>query len=200
MAERCAVGKDVTRPRVVMGTPRAPKATGAVSKISVRVSASSGAKPRPMSRALPMATGVPKPAMPSINAPKLKPTTSTRIRRSGGTLYTIQRRNSSNLPVCTATLYNHIAFQTIHITGSKAKVAPRPMLRTASPTGMLHTVTATSRPTSSPARAACQAGKRTIPNRTSTTTMGINPTRNERKRLCPTGSISWWNMVVASSS
>jgi hypothetical protein len=51
----CAAGRPVTCPNTVTG---APKATGAVLKISVKVSASSGGKPTRISKALVIATGV----------------------------------------------------------------------------------------------------------------------------------------------
>ena len=55
------------------GAPSAPKATGAVLKISTKTSASSGGKPTRISSELVIATGVPKPATPSSSAPKQKP-------------------------------------------------------------------------------------------------------------------------------
>jgi hypothetical protein len=53
----------------VIGTPSAPKATGAVSKISVKTSASIAGNPTAISSELVIATGVPKPAIPSSSAP-----------------------------------------------------------------------------------------------------------------------------------
>ena len=63
-------GRLVTAPSTVTGAPSAPKATGAVLKISTNTSASSCGKPSRISSAAVMATGVPKPEMPSIKAPK----------------------------------------------------------------------------------------------------------------------------------
>ena len=54
----------------MIGVPSAPKATGAVLAMSDRPDAASGVKPRPISIAPVTATGVPKPAAPSKNAPK----------------------------------------------------------------------------------------------------------------------------------
>ena len=54
----------------MIGVPSAPNATGAVLPISDRPAAGSGLKPNPISMAAEMATGVPKPAVPSTNAPK----------------------------------------------------------------------------------------------------------------------------------
>ena len=61
MAPSVTSDRWVTWPSTVIGTPSAPKATGAVLKISVKVSASIGAKPTRISSALVMAIGVPKP-------------------------------------------------------------------------------------------------------------------------------------------
>ena len=62
--------------------PSAPKATGAVLPISASPAAGSGRKPRPISMAAEIATGVPNPAAPSMNAPKLNAISSTCTRRS----------------------------------------------------------------------------------------------------------------------
>ncbi len=56
---------------VVNGVPSEPKATGAVLPMSASFAASSGLKPRPIINAPVMATGAPKPAAPSMKAPKL---------------------------------------------------------------------------------------------------------------------------------
>ena len=48
------------------GTPMAPKATGAVLAMSAMPAPHSGVKPSPTNMAAAMATGVPKPAVPSM--------------------------------------------------------------------------------------------------------------------------------------
>ena len=60
----------VAAARPAMGVPSAPKATGAVLAMSERPAAASGEKPSPIRIAPVTATGVPKPAAPSKNAPK----------------------------------------------------------------------------------------------------------------------------------
>ena len=45
IAPSVAAGRPVTAPSTVTGTPSAPNATGAVLKISMKTSASSGGKP-----------------------------------------------------------------------------------------------------------------------------------------------------------
>src|SRR5450432_900021 len=57
---------------VVIGVPSAPNATGDVLAINARPAAYKGEKPRPIISAALMATGVPKPAAPSMNVPKEK--------------------------------------------------------------------------------------------------------------------------------
>ena len=66
----------------MMGVPSAPNATGAVLAMSDRPDAASGVKPRPISSAPVMATGVPNPAAPSKNAPKQNATSSSCSRAS----------------------------------------------------------------------------------------------------------------------
>ena len=53
----------------MIGTPIAPNATGAVLAIKQRPAAVNGLKPSPTNRAAEIATGAPKPAAPSKNAP-----------------------------------------------------------------------------------------------------------------------------------
>ncbi len=66
-------GSPVTFASVMTGIPSAPKATGAVFPMRARPAAARGLKPRPMSIAAQMATGVPDPDAPSMKAPKEKP-------------------------------------------------------------------------------------------------------------------------------
>ena len=96
IAPRTGAGSPVTAPSTVTGTPSAPKATGAVLKISVNTSASRAGKPTSMSSEEVIATGVPKPAMPSRSAPKQKPMTTSTTRRSFGRWLRIHARNASN--------------------------------------------------------------------------------------------------------
>ncbi len=84
IAPSFTAGRSVTCPSTVIGAPSAPNATGAVLKISVKVSASSGGSPTRISSALVIATGVPNPAMPSSRQPKQKPITTSTTRRSFG--------------------------------------------------------------------------------------------------------------------
>ena len=104
IAPNFTAGRSVTCPSTVIGVPNAPKATGAVLKMSVKVSASSAGMPMRISRALVMATGVPNPEMPSSRQPKQKPITTSTTRRSFGRCSSSQSRNASKRPEITAML------------------------------------------------------------------------------------------------
>ena len=69
-ATRSCSGSPVTVASVVIGTARAPNATGAVLATSATTAAFIGRKPSAMSMTLVIATGVPKPASASSSAPK----------------------------------------------------------------------------------------------------------------------------------
>jgi hypothetical protein len=102
IADSLSRGRCVTALSAIIGVPRAPKATGAVLPMSARPAASRGRKPRPMSMAPEIATGVPKPAAPSMNAPKLKAMSRAWMRRSSPSP-AIVRFTTSNWPVVTVT-------------------------------------------------------------------------------------------------
>ena len=73
---RVWAGIPVTAPSVRIGVPMAPKATGAVLAMSDKAAAYNGVKPSPISSAEQIATGVPKPEAPSMNAPNENATSS----------------------------------------------------------------------------------------------------------------------------
>ena len=104
IAPSVAAGRPVTAPSTVTGTPSAPKATGAVLKISTKTSASIGGNPTRISSELVIATGVPNPETPSSSAPKQKPMTTSTTRRSLGRCSITQARKASKRPDFTATL------------------------------------------------------------------------------------------------
>ncbi len=83
-----------------MGVPMAPHATGAVLASRFRTADWKGRKPRPTITAPAMATGVPKPEVPSMMAPKEKAISSTCSRRSKE-MWTIDSLTISNCPVIT---------------------------------------------------------------------------------------------------
>ncbi len=87
-----------------MGTPMLPNATGAVFAMRQTSTARRGSKPRPTSRKAVIATGAPKPALPSSSAPKQKATRIACTARSPGAQLSIQRRSFPNEPVSFARL------------------------------------------------------------------------------------------------
>ena len=100
IALSCSSGNPVTFAKAIIGVPSAPKATGAVLPINAMPEASNGLKPRPISIAAEMATGVPNPAAPSIKAPKLKAIIKA-CKRSSLARLAIVARITSNCPVST---------------------------------------------------------------------------------------------------
>ena len=134
-----------------------------------------------------IATGVPKPEIPSSRQPKQKPITTSTTRRSFGRLPMIQSRNASNRPDATAMLYSSRALNTIHMTGHSANTAPAAAASSAMATGNCHTATATISPVTRPARDACQAGRRRTPSINSTTAIGTTASRKDKGRLPATG-------------
>src|SRR4051812_45915661 len=82
IAPRVAAGIPVTAASVRIGVPIAPNATGAVLAMSDSPAAYSGVNPRPINNAEQIATGVPNPDAPSMNAPNDNATSSAWIRRS----------------------------------------------------------------------------------------------------------------------
>ena len=93
----------LTCPPTRMGIPREPKATGDVLATKQRTAAYNGLNPSPTSIAAVIATGAPKPAAPSRNAPKEKP-----IRRACSlrslVMAAIESFTISNCPVLTVKL------------------------------------------------------------------------------------------------
>ena len=77
MALRSDSGRAVTAAKVWTGVPIAPQATGAVFAMRFKAAAWNGLNPKPIMKAPAIATGAPKPAAPSIRAPKQKATSNT---------------------------------------------------------------------------------------------------------------------------
>ena len=90
-------------PRVVIGMPIEPKATGAVLATRASTAAGTASKPRPASIAALIATGAPNPAMPSTSAPKQNATRSAWTRRSSVSRAS-ERRMTSKSPLATVRL------------------------------------------------------------------------------------------------
>ena len=103
IALSCIRSRPVMSASVVSGVPSEPKATGAVLPMRASFAASSGLKPRPIMSAPVIATGAPKPAAPSMKAPKLKAIRRAWMRRSPDTPATC-RCSTPNCPVSTLRL------------------------------------------------------------------------------------------------
>ncbi len=100
VALRALTSRSVTALSVRIGMPMPPQATGAVLAIRHSRAAWKGRKPRPTRNAAEIATGAPKPAAPSIRAPKQKATSTAWSRRSAESR-AIDAFMTSNCPVST---------------------------------------------------------------------------------------------------
>src|SRR5690242_18330275 len=70
IADSLLMSSPVTPDSATIGTPKLPKATGAVFAISETITAFRGVNPSPTSKNAVTATGAPNPALPSSSAPK----------------------------------------------------------------------------------------------------------------------------------
>ena len=100
VALRAWTSSPVTMLSVRMGVPMAPQATGAVLAIRQSRAAWKGWNPSPTRKAAEIATGAPKPAAPSMSAPKQKATSTAWSRRSADSRAT-EAFITSNWPVAT---------------------------------------------------------------------------------------------------
>ena len=100
IALRSDSGRPVTAASVCTGVPIAPQATGDVFAIRLSAAAWKGWNPSPIMNAPAIATGAPKPAAPSMNAPKQNATSSAWRRRSA-VIPATDSFITSNWPVCT---------------------------------------------------------------------------------------------------
>src|SRR5690242_6425581 len=96
IALSCFRSNPVTPCSPISGAPKAPNATGAVFAIKERTDADIGEKPNPIKIAPVTATGVPNPQAPSMNAPKLKATSSNCNLRSSVKLVMLWRKRANN--------------------------------------------------------------------------------------------------------
>ena len=123
IALSASTGKPVMLASVVTGMPIDPNATGAVLASRQMPAAKNGLKPSPASIAPETATGAPKPAAPSMKAPKEKAMNIACRRRSFDSPPT-ESLMTSNLPVSTARRYSMMAAKTIHAIGNMPNAAP----------------------------------------------------------------------------
>src|SRR6478752_1975065 len=106
-----------------MGIPIAPNATGAVLAIKQIPAAYKGLNPSPTSIAAVMATGAPKPAVPSKNEPKENAMRSA-CNLLSEVIEAMKCLMISNWPLLTVILKRKTAVITIQQMGNKPYIAP----------------------------------------------------------------------------
>ena len=109
--------------KVMTGMPTDPNATGAVLASKQMLEAWNRLIPSPTSIEPAMATGAPKPAAPSINAPNPNAINKT-CRRASPVNWAMDSLMISNWPVSSVSRYKKIAGKTIQHTGNSPKAAP----------------------------------------------------------------------------
>ena len=115
-----------------------------------------------------IATGAPKPAMPSSSAPKLKATSSVCSRRSSVRRVS-ERRITSKSPLATVRLWKKTALRTIQLIGHRPKAMPSVAAPAVMPMGMPQTNQPRAAAVSIDVMAQIHAGRRStasITNRT----------------------------------
>ncbi len=178
----------------MIGVAMAPNATGAVFAVSASTAAFIGLKPSAINITDVTATGVPKPASASINAPKENAMMMAWTRWSSLTLAK-ERRSTSKCPVSTVIWYTQIALMTIHRMGKKPNAAPSVPASSACPTGMPYTAMATTRDTASEINDATHAVILSAPSRTNSNSSGTAATRALQASELAIGSRTCWYMV-----
>ena len=133
------------------------------------------------------ATGAPKPAAPSMNAPNENAMNIACSRRSFVNPPT-ESLMISNLPVSTARRYRRIDVNTIQAIGNSPNAAPYTVDITAICAGMPYTNSETSSAETRALDAAIHAGFRRTPSMINSTKMGIAAASADRPRLPPMGS------------
>ena len=131
----------VSNPSVTTGMPIDPKATGAVLASNASTAALIGSNPRLARIAAEMATGAPKPAIPSIRAPKQNATSSAWTRRSSVSRVS-ERRITSKSPLAMVRLWKKTALSTIQLIGHSPFAIPSVVAETSSPSGIPQTTAA----------------------------------------------------------
>ena len=133
--EMAISGMEDTCEATVIGIPMAPNATGAVLAIRQMPAAYKGLKPSPTNMAAVMATGAPKPAVPSKNDPKEKAMSKACILLSE-VMVAIKLLMISNWPLFTVRLNKNTAAIMIQQMGNRPYIAPLSVDSKASFTGM----------------------------------------------------------------
>src|SRR5215471_4865076 len=135
IAESVNWSRPLTAASVTIGAPIAPQATGAVLASRLRTADWNGLNPRPTMTAPAIATGVPKPDVPSMIAPNEK-AISTHCSRRSNEMWTIDSLTISNLPETTVIVYRNIAASTIQMMPRKPDNTPSKKAEPADASGM----------------------------------------------------------------
>src|SRR5712691_1163683 len=122
-ALRRSRGKPVVVASVNTGVAIEPKATGAVLASKQIAAAKKGENSKPASIAAATATGVPKPAAPSMNAPNANAMSSACTRRSRDNPPT-ESFQLSNCPEASGRLNRRIVVKTTQPIGKSPNAAP----------------------------------------------------------------------------
>src|ERR1019366_1395279 len=121
--ESVSSSRPLTAASVTIGVPIGPHATGAVFARRFRTADWKGLNPRPTMTAPAIATGVPKPEVPSMIAPKENAMRRTWSRRSNE-MWMIDSFTISNWPVTTVIVYRNMAASTIQMIPRKPEKEP----------------------------------------------------------------------------
>ena len=133
-----------------------------------------------------MATGAPKPAMPSIRAPKLKATMRAWMRRSSVNRPR-ERRITSKSPLATVRLWKKTAFSTTQLMGHRPKAMPWAVAAAVRSTGIPQTSQASVTAETTATSADFQAATRSTASSTKSRTSGANATNADATALPATG-------------
>src|ERR1700683_2411833 len=143
-----------------------------------------------------IATGAPKPAAPSMNAPKQNATSST-CRRRSGVIPAIDSFMISNCPVSTEMSYRYTAARTIHAIFRTPYATPYPKADAARISGMWNIRIPTSTAVPAPATAH-QCGFTRKPASNENSTMIGNAATSVESHQWPSGSYTWVQCITNS--
>src|SRR6266550_2753076 len=124
IAESVSWSSPLTAASVTIGVPIAPQATGAVLASRFSTADWNGLKPSPTITAPAIATGVPKPDVPSMMAPN-ENAISTHCSRRSNEMWTMDSFTTSNFPDTTLIVYRNIAARTIQMMPRNPDSEPR---------------------------------------------------------------------------
>ena len=115
-----------------------------------------------------MATGAPKPAIPSRSAPKLNAIRSV-CRRRSWVRRVSERLMTSKSPLATVRLWKKTAFSTIQLIGQSPNAMPSVAVPTVTPKGIPHTSHPSTKAVSIAVMAQIHAGRRSTASITNNT-------------------------------